>query len=84
MTESAGYRWLQAPFQAYRAFGADPEDVKRFIRAAIYRRFGIHPDLEFVETHAGGGAAGIQLARYDALPQLIRRLQQATTVGDGQ
>ena len=56
---------------------ADPEDVKRFIRAAYYRRFGIAPELEFVETHPGGGAAGIRLSRYDALPQLIRRLQMA-------
>ncbi len=60
---------------------ADPQDVKEFIRAAFYRRFGIVPDPEFVETHPGGGAAGIRLARYDALPQLIRRLQMATAEG---
>jgi hypothetical protein len=59
---------------------ADPADVKRFIQAAFYRRFGIAPEQEFVETHPGGGATGIRLSRYDVLPQLIRRLQM-TTVG---
>ncbi len=53
---------------------ADPDDVKQFIRAAFYRRFGIVPDPEFVETHPGGGAVGVRLSRYDALPQLIRGL----------
>ena len=56
---------------------ADPEEVKQFIRAAFYRRFGLSPDPEFVELHPGGGAAGVRLSRYDALPQLIRRLQLA-------
>jgi hypothetical protein len=54
---------------------AKPDDVKRFIRAAFYRRFGIAPDQEFVEVNTGGGAAGIRLSRYDALPQLAQRLQ---------
>jgi molybdopterin-guanine dinucleotide biosynthesis protein A len=54
---------------------AAPDDVKQFIRAAFYRRFGIGPDPEFVETHPGGGAVGVRLSRYDALPQLIRSLQ---------
>lgn len=54
---------------------ADPAEVKRFIRAAFYRRFGLAPDPEFVEPHPGGGAIGIRLARYDALPELIRRLR---------
>jgi len=54
---------------------ADPDDLKQFIRAAFYRRFGIAPDPEFVETHPGGGAVGVRLSRYDALPKLIRVLQ---------
>jgi bifunctional UDP-N-acetylglucosamine pyrophosphorylase/glucosamine-1-phosphate N-acetyltransferase len=53
---------------------ASPGEVKRFIRAAFYRRFGLAPAPEFVEVHPGGGAAGVRLSRYDALPQLIRRL----------
>ena len=52
-----------------------PDDVKRFLRTAFYRRFGLEPDQEFVEIHPGGGASGIRLSRFDALPQLIRRLQ---------
>jgi hypothetical protein len=54
---------------------ADPEDVKRFLRAAFYRRFGLTPQPEFVEVHTGGGAAGIRLSRYDALAALVRRLE---------
>lgn len=55
---------------------ADPAAVKRFISAAIYRRFGLSPSPEFVEVHPGGGAAGVRLSRYDALPQLISRLRR--------
>ncbi len=54
---------------------ADPEDVKRFLRIAFYRRFGLNPIPEFVDVHPGGGAAGLRLSRYDLLPQLVRRLQ---------
>jgi hypothetical protein len=54
---------------------ARPDDVKQFLRTAFYRRFGLSPVPEFVELHPGGGALGIRLNRYDALPQLIRRLQ---------
>lgn len=49
-------------------------EVKHFIRSALYRRFGLTPDPEFVEVHPGGGAVGIHLDRYDSLPQLIQRL----------
>jgi bifunctional UDP-N-acetylglucosamine pyrophosphorylase/glucosamine-1-phosphate N-acetyltransferase len=56
---------------------ADPGEVKAFIRKAFYRRFGLAPDPEFVEPHPGGGAFGIRLARYDALPALIRRLKNS-------
>ncbi len=54
---------------------AAPGEVKQFLRSAFYRRFGLAPATEFVEIHPGGGAAGIRLNRYDALPQLIQRLQ---------
>jgi hypothetical protein len=56
---------------------ADPRDVKNFLRAAFYRRFNLAPDPEFVELHPGGGASGIRLTRYDALPQLAARLESA-------
>lgn len=55
----------------------DPAEVKRFIRTAFYRRFGLAPDPEFVEPHPGGGAVGVRLTRYDVLPDLVRRLQAA-------
>jgi hypothetical protein len=58
---------------------ASPEEVKRFIRLAFYRRFGLSPLPEFVELHPGGGAVGARLSRYDALPQLIQRLQRSCT-----
>lgn len=58
---------------------AGVDDVEQFIRAAFYRRFGISPEPEFVACHPGGGALGVCLTRYDALPQLIRRLRSTTT-----
>ncbi len=54
---------------------ANPDDVKRFLHRAFYRRFRLSPDPEFVEVFPGGGAAGVRLSRYDALPQLMQRLQ---------
>jgi hypothetical protein len=54
-----------------------PAEVKQFLRSAFYRRFGLTPATEFVEIHPGGGAAGIRLNRYDALAQLIQRLQRS-------
>lgn len=54
---------------------ADPADVKRFIRAAFYRRFGLRPAPEFVELHPGGGASGVRLSRFDMLAQLVRGLE---------
>jgi hypothetical protein len=54
---------------------ASPAEVKDFIRAAFYRRFGLAPAPEFVEVFPGGGAAGIRLNRYDTLTQLVQRLE---------
>ncbi|NWG14691.1 MAG: NTP transferase domain-containing protein [Acidobacteria bacterium] len=53
---------------------APVEEVKQFIRVAFYRRFGLTPEQEFVETHPGGGAVGVRLSRFDLLPELIRAL----------
>jgi hypothetical protein len=53
-------------------------EVKQFIRAAFYHRFGLSPDPEFVEVHPGGGALGLHLQRYDSLAQLIQLLRRAT------
>jgi len=50
--------------------------VKEFIRQALYRRFDLRPEEEFVEVHPGGGAVGVRLARFDDLPQLIERLRK--------
>jgi molybdopterin-guanine dinucleotide biosynthesis protein A len=50
------------------------DDVKGFIRHAFYRRFDLSPELEFVEPHPGGGAAGVRLERFDQLPNLVRAL----------
>ena len=54
---------------------AEPEQVKEFLRRAYYRRFGLAPEPDFVATHPGGGAVGVRLNRYDALPELIRRIR---------
>jgi len=54
---------------------ASSAEVKTFIQAALYRRFGLTPSPAFVEPHPGGGAVGVRLSRYDALPALIRRLR---------
>ena len=54
---------------------ARPEDVKAFLRAAFYRRFGLAPDPEFVEVHTGGGAAGLRLSRFDLLPKVAQKLR---------
>lgn len=51
------------------------DDVKAFVRSAVYRRFGLAPDPEFVETHPGGGAVGVRLARFSDLQALIHRLE---------
>jgi len=53
---------------------ADAEEVKEFIRAAVYARFDLRPPQEFVEPHPGGGAVGVRLDRFDRLPDLIALL----------
>jgi len=58
---------------------ANLDDVKEFIRRAFYQRFDLSPKPEFVELHSGGGASGVRLKRYDALPHLIQRLQASLT-----
>ncbi|MAG93507.1 MAG: hypothetical protein CMJ48_07140 [Planctomycetaceae bacterium] len=60
---------------------ANINDVKAFVQKAFYSRFGIHPENEFVEPHPGGPAVGVRLARYDQLPELIRRLEAASRQG---
>jgi hypothetical protein len=57
---------------------ADVEEVKRFIRGGIYRRFDVKPGREFVEPHPGGPAAGVRLSRFDHLAGLIRRLREGS------
>jgi len=57
---------------------ADPEAVKEFIRKAFYKRFCIKPDPDFVEIHAGGGASGIRLSRFELLPLLIENLKSSS------
>ncbi len=54
---------------------ANPDDVKQFLKAAFYRRFGLSPSPEFVEIHSGGGAVGIRLSRFDMLARLLQRLR---------
>jgi len=52
-----------------------PSEVKRFIRVAFYKRFGLTPAHEFVELHPGGGATGIRLKRLDTVAQIVRALE---------
>lgn len=54
---------------------AQPRDVKRFLRLAFYRRFGLSPSPEFVQLHPGGGAVGVRLSRFDTLGQLVKALE---------
>jgi hypothetical protein len=56
---------------------ADPGEVQQFLRAAFFRRFGLAADPDIVAVHPGGGAAGLRLSRFDALPQLVACLQRA-------
>jgi len=55
---------------------ADPEKVKNFIRKAVYERFGLNPDPDFVEIYSGGGASGIRLSSFGLLPLLIENLKR--------
>jgi CTP:molybdopterin cytidylyltransferase MocA len=49
--------------------------VKNFLNVAFYRRFGLAPEVDFVEIHPGGGAVGVRLSRYDHLDQLVASLR---------
>lgn len=53
---------------------ASVEAVKHFIRRAFYRRFGLSPRREFVDTHPGGGAVGARLGRMEHLGNVISLL----------
>ena len=64
--------YFQVHIDTYKV---NPEDVKCFIHSAFYRRFQLTPEQEFVEVHPGGGAVGVRLSRYDALPQVVQLLQ---------
>lgn len=57
----------------------DPEEVKEFIRVAFYKRFSLNPEIDFVEPHPGGGAAGVKLDRFNQLPLVIEELYQLAT-----
>jgi CTP:molybdopterin cytidylyltransferase MocA len=50
-------------------------EVKQFLSAAFYRRFGLSPETEFVEIHPGGGAVGVRLNRYTDLAHLVQKLR---------
>jgi hypothetical protein len=52
----------------------DAGRVRDFLRKAFYLRFGLSPEPEFVETSPGGGAVGVRLDRYSALPAVVARL----------
>jgi GTP:adenosylcobinamide-phosphate guanylyltransferase len=58
---------------------ASASEVKQFLSAAFYRRFGLSPETEFVEIHPGGGAVGVRLNRYDSLTQLVERLRHTAS-----
>ena len=60
----------------------DPEEVKAFLQVAFYRRF-LNPEPPFVELHPGGGAVGVRLDRYDALPHLVDRLRAPGRQAEG-
>ncbi len=55
-------------------------EVKQFLRAAFYRRFGLAPETDFVEIHPGGGAVGVRLHRYDSLAALVEKLKSSAPV----
>jgi hypothetical protein len=55
---------------------ADPDEVKAFIRTAVYRRFGLSPEQEFVEVHPGGGAVGVRIGSFRKLRLLAGLLDR--------
>jgi len=57
---------------------AKPAEVQEFLQAAFCQRFGLQSEQDFVQLSPGGGAVGVRLSRYDALPRLIARLRNGT------
>ena len=55
---------------------ADLDEIKHFIRRAVYQRFGLNPKQQFVEPHPGGGAVGARLSRFADLSQLSNELSE--------
>ena len=53
---------------------ADADEVRGFIRRAIYDRFGLRPVPEFVTVHPGGPALGLRLPNLAALRRFADRL----------
>jgi hypothetical protein len=64
--------FFQVHIDTQRAAAAE---VKAFLRVAIYRRFGLAPEPDFVEIHPGGGAVGVRLDRFDSLGALAQKLK---------
>ena len=54
---------------------AKPSEVQEFLDLAFCQRFGLSSEEGFVQLNPGGGAVGVRLSRYDALPRLIARLR---------
>jgi hypothetical protein len=72
--------YFQVHIDTYKA---DPEQVKQFIRLAVYRRFGLEPVHEFIDIHSGGSAAGVRLSQYAALTLLAQELHRFAGTGPG-
>jgi hypothetical protein len=63
---------------------ADVEEVKNFIRKAIYHRFELDPAQDFVEPNPGGGAVGLRLPRYADLLSLVSELRRGARESEWQ
>ncbi|MFK8115250.1 MAG: hypothetical protein AB8B91_23820, partial [Rubripirellula sp.] len=55
---------------------ADVDEIKDFIREAIYKRFDLAPAHEFVEPHPGGGAVSLRLNHFGQIPSLVDELSE--------
>jgi bifunctional UDP-N-acetylglucosamine pyrophosphorylase/glucosamine-1-phosphate N-acetyltransferase len=56
---------------------AQRDEIKEFVRRAFYRRFGLAPELDFVEPHPGGGAIGLRLDQFSQAPELANACRSA-------